>query len=203
MAEEERSPRSDEPVAPEPLDLARIAGEDPSDRAAWILLETYRWTVLYGEAPYDEVWDGREGYPSTRDVVEVFGSWEDLWELTGLYDSYYLRALDAADEDYEKFLAERDELRSERSDMRREAGKLREERAKLEDRLREMRRQVERAKEKGDAAQDALAAERARAERAERRAEAAEQAAAARDVSSPTQASAPSSSDSERVEELR
>jgi hypothetical protein len=175
----EPQPPPDEPVAPAPLELERIAGEDPSGRAAWILLETYRWTVLYGEAPYDEVWDGREGYPSTRDVVEVFGGWEELWELTDLYDSYYLRALDAADEDYEKFLAERDELRSERSATRREASKARAERERLEDRLREMRRQVENAKEKASAATDGLAAERARAERAERRAQAAERDAGA------------------------
>jgi hypothetical protein len=197
---ERRPPESDEPVAPDPLELERIAAEDPSGRAAWILLETYRWTVLYGEAPYEEVWDGRAGYPSTRDVVEVFGSWEDLWELTGLYDSYYLRALDAADEDYEKFLAERDELRAERQAMRREASKLRDERAKLEDRLREMRRQVEKAKAKGDAAQDTLAAETARAERAERRAEAAEEAmTSSRDAS----AAPAQPRDDERVDELR
>jgi hypothetical protein len=201
MAESgQRPPESDEPVAPDPLELERIAAEDPSGRAAWILLETYRWTVLYGEAPYDEVWDGREGYPSTSDVVEVFGSWEDLWELTGLYDSYYLRALDAADEDYEKFLAERDELRAERQAMRREASKLRDERAKLEDRLREMRRQVDKAKTKGDAAQGALAAETARAERAERRAQAAETARATPDNSPAANAPQP---DDERIPELR
>ncbi|MDX6698399.1 MAG: hypothetical protein QOE65_1796 [Solirubrobacteraceae bacterium] len=195
-----RPPESEEPVAPDPLDLQRIAGDDPSGRAAWILLETYRWTVLYGEAPYDEVWDGREGYPSTRDVVEVFGGWEDLWELTGLYDSYYLRALDAADEDYEKFLAERDELRTERTAMRREASKLRDERAKLEDRLREMRRQVEKAKAKGDAAQDTLAAETARADRAERRAEAAESQAA---QPQPSISPHPHAPEDDRVSELR
>jgi len=212
MAEPDRPPE-EEPVAPDPLDLERIAGEDPSGRAAWILLETYRWTVLYGEAPYDEVWDKREGYPSTKDVVEVFGGWEDLWELTGLYDSYYLRALDAADEDYEKFLAERDELRAERQAMRREASRLRDERAKLDDQLREMRRQVERAKEKGGSAQDALTAERARAERAERRASTAEQEAeaAAREAARAAEragggapAGAISSEDAEaRIAELR
>lgn len=190
-----------EPVAPEPFDLERTVAEDESGRAARILLETYRWTVLYGEAPYDEVWDGREGYPSTHDVVEVFGSWEDLWELTGLYDSYYLRALDAADEDYEKFLAERHELRAERQATRREANKLRAERERLEDRLRELRRQTEKAKEKQRSAQDALTAERARAERAERRAQAAERAAA----EAPAQpVAAPASEDAEdRIAELR
>ncbi len=191
----------DEPVAPEPFELERIVAEDDSGRATWILLETYRWTVLYGEAPYDEVWDGRDGYPSTRDVVEVFGSWENLWELTGLYDSYYLRALDAADEDYEKFLAERHELRAERQATRREANKLRAERERLEDRLRELRRQTEKAKEKQRSAQDALTAEQARAERAERRAEAAERGAAA----APAQpVAAPASEDAEaRIAELR
>lgn len=196
---------ADQPVAPEPLDLERIAGGDPSGRAAWILLETYRWTVLYGEAPHDEVWDGREGYPSTRDVVEVFGSWEDLWELTGLYDSYYLRALDAADEDYEKFLAERDELRAERQAARREQSKARAERECLEDRLRELRRQVDRAKEKMDAARGELASERARAERAERRAQAAEEEAeAARGApAAPAERSAGGEDAEARVSELR
>jgi hypothetical protein len=80
-------------VYPDPLDLEQAVGEDPDGKAAWILLETYRWTVLHGEAPYDKVWDNREGYPSTRDVVAAFGSWENLWELAGLYDSYHLRAL--------------------------------------------------------------------------------------------------------------
>jgi predicted nucleic acid-binding Zn-ribbon protein len=200
MAEAERPPeeQSQEPVAPEPLDLERIAGEDASGRAAWILLETYRWTVLYGEAPYDEVWDRREGYPSTRDVVEVFGGWEDLWELTGLYDSYYLRAVDAADEDYEKFLAERADLRAQRQATQRELGKARQERESLDDRLREMRRQVDRAKEKASAATDALASERARAERAERRAEAAE-----REVRAPAPAPSPAPAPDDRVAELR
>ncbi|MDX6650302.1 MAG: hypothetical protein QOJ97_2253 [Solirubrobacteraceae bacterium] len=190
----EPQPPPDEPVAPDPLELERIAGEDPSGRAAWILLETYRWTVLYGEAPYDEVWDGREGYPSTRDVVEVFGGWEELWELTGLYDSYYLRALDAADEDYEKFLAERDELRAERQATNRELGKARQERERLDDRLRDMRRQVEKAKEKAGTATDALTAERARADRAERRAQAAERAA-----ERPSSRDAPAAHDEEAV----
>ena len=191
-----RENEPEEPVAPEPLDLERITGEDPSGRAAWILVETYRWTVLYGEAPYDEVWDGRDGYPSTHDVVEVFGGWENLWELTGLYDSYYLRALDAADEDYERFLAERDELRAERQAAHREAGKARQERGRLDDRLREMRRQVDNAKEKAKVAQDALTAERARAERAERRAETAEHPPEA-----PAPVPAPAADD--RVAELR
>ncbi len=178
MAEEE--PPEGEIYYPDPLDLAKAVGDDPDGRAAWILLETYRWTVLHGEAPYDKVWDGREGYPSTRDVVEAFGSWENLWELAGLYDSYHLRALDAADEEYEQVLEERKALREDRQKAQREAARARKEAERLEDRLRDMRRQVERAKEKADRATDALAGERSRAERAERRAQGAEHAAAAR-----------------------
>jgi predicted nucleic acid-binding Zn-ribbon protein len=179
MAEEPEPPQ-EELVYPDPLDLERMVGEDPDGKAAWILLETYRWTVLHGEAPYDKVWDNREGYPSTRDVVEAFGSWENLWELAGLYDSYHLRALDAADEEYEQVLEERKALREDRQKAQREASRARKEAERLEDRLREMRRQVERAKEKAEGATDALAAERTRAERAERRAEEAERAAAQR-----------------------
>jgi predicted nucleic acid-binding Zn-ribbon protein len=179
MAEEPEPPQ-EELVYPDPLDLERMVGEDPDGKAAWILLETYRWTVLHGEAPYDKVWDNRKGYPSTRDVVEAFGSWENLWELAGLYDSYHLRALDAADEEYEQVLEERKALREDRQKAQREASRARKEAERLEDRLREMRRQVERAKEKAEGATDALAAERTRAERAERRAEEAERAAARR-----------------------
>lgn len=179
MAQEPEPPQ-EELVYPDPLDLEQAVGEDPDGKAAWILLETYRWTVLHGEAPYDKVWDNREGYPSTRDVVAAFGSWENLWELAGLYDSYHLRALDAADDEYEQVLEERKALREDRQKAQREASRARKEAERLEDRLREMRRQVERAKEKAEGATDALAAERTRAERAERRAEDAERAAAER-----------------------
>jgi DNA-binding ferritin-like protein len=179
MAQDPEPPQEEELVYPDPLDLERMVGEDPDGRAARILLETYRWTVLHGEAPYDKVWDHRDGYPSTRDVVDVFGSWENLWELAGLYDSYHLRALDAADDEYEQVLAERKALREDRQKAQREASRARKEAERLEDRLREMRRQVERAKEKADSATDSLAAQRARAERAERRAQGAERAAGA------------------------
>ena len=177
---QEPDPPQEELVYPDPLDLEQAVGEDPDGKAAWILLETYRWTVLHGEAPYDKVWDNREGYPSTRDVVAAFGSWENLWELAGLYDSYHLRALDAADDEYEQVLEERKALREDRQKAQREASRARKEAERLEDRLREMRRQVERAKEKAEGATDALAAERTRAERAERRAEDAERSAAER-----------------------
>jgi predicted nucleic acid-binding Zn-ribbon protein len=179
MAQEPEPPQ-EELVYPDPLDLERVVGEDPDGKAAWILLETYRWTVLHGEAPYDKVWDSRDGYPSTRDVVKAFGTWENLWELAGLYDSYHLRALDAADEEYEQVLEERKALREDRLKAQREASRARKEAERLEDRLREMRRQVDKAKEKADGATDALAAERARAERAERRAQDAERAVARR-----------------------
>src|SRR4051794_38549872 len=179
MADEPPGPE-EEIHYPDPIDLQRMVGEDPDGTKTWILLEAYRWTVLHGEAPYDKVWDDREGYPSTRDVVAAFGSWENLWELAGLYDSYHLRALDAADEEYEQVLEERKALREERQKAQREAARARKEAERLEDRLREMRRQVDKAKEKGQAAGDALTAERARAERAERRAQEAERAAAQR-----------------------
>ena len=194
---EETPPSEEEIYYPDPIDLKRMVGEDPEGQGVWILLETYRWTVLHGEAPYDKVWDDREGYPSTRDVVEVFGSWENLWELAGLYDSYHLRALDAADEEYEQVLEERKALREDRQKAHREAARARKEAERLEDRLREMRRQVERAKEKADSATDALTAERARAERAERRAQEADRAA----VSSAAPAPAVATED-DRVPEL-
>jgi predicted nucleic acid-binding Zn-ribbon protein len=178
-AEPESEPEQDEIFYPEPLDLEAADIDDPDGRAAWILLETYRWTVLHGEAPYDQVWDSREGYPSTRDVVEVFGSWENLWELAGLWDSYHLRALDAADEEYEQVLQERKKLREDRQKAQREASRARKEAERLEDRLREMRRQTDKAKAKAGEATDALTAERARAERAVRRAEEAERRVAA------------------------
>src|SRR3954454_4950336 len=201
---------ADEPPAPEeeihypdPIDLQRMVGEDPDGKGAWILLETYRWTVLHGEAPYDKVWDDREGYPSTRDVVEDFGSWENLWDLAGLYDSYHLRALDAADEEYEQVLEERKALRAGRQAAQREAGRLRKEAERLEDRLREMRRQVDRAKEKADAATDGLAAERSRAERAERRAQEAESALTERPAGPQAAVPAPAADDEDRQAELR
>jgi predicted nucleic acid-binding Zn-ribbon protein len=198
MAEEPEPPQ-DELVYPDPLDLERVVGEDPGGKAAWILLETYRWTVLHGEAPYDKVWDNREGYPSTRDVVAAFGSWENLWELAGLYDSYHLRALDAADEEYEQVLEERKALREDRQKAQREASRARKEAERLEDRLREMRRQVDKAKEKADGATDTLAAERTRAERAERRAEEAERAAARRPAAA-AQPAAPVDDDGREAE---
>jgi hypothetical protein len=192
-------PHEEEIYYPEPLDLEQAVGQDPDGKAAWILLETYRWTVLHGEAPYDKVWDNRDGYPSTRDVLAAFGSWENLWELAGLYDSYHLRALDAADEEYEQVLGERKALREDRVKAQREAARARKEAERLEDRLREMRRQVDKAKEKAESATDSLTAERARAERAERRAQEAE-AAARRPPLSPAPA-APAVDDG-RVAEL-
>jgi hypothetical protein len=207
MAEEappDEAAAEEEIYYPDPLDLERVAGDDPDGQKAWILLETYRWTVLHGEAPYDKVWDNREGYPSTGDVVAAFGSWENLWELAGLYDSYHLRALDAADEEYEQVLEERKALREDRIKAQREAARARKEAERLEDRLREMRRQVDKAKEKGQSATDALSAERARAERAERRADEAERAAASRPAAAPAQP-APSTDDGragELLEEL-
>lgn len=197
MAEE--APPEEEVYYPDPLDLERAAGPDPDGTKSRILLETYRWTVLHGEAPYDKVWDNREGYPSTRDVVAAFGSWENLWELAGLYDSYHLRALDAADEEYEQVLEERKALREDRIKAQREAARARKEAERLEDRLREMRRQVDKAKEKGQSASDALAAERARAERAERRAQEAERASAQRPAAPAQPAPAP---DDGRADEL-
>ncbi len=200
MAQEPEPPQ-EELVYPDPLDLEQAVGEDPDGKAAWILLETYRWTVLHGEAPYDKVWDNREGYPSTRDVVAAFGSWENLWELAGLYDSYHLRALDAADDEYEQVLEERKALREDRQKAQREASRARKEAERLEDRLREMRRQVERAKDKAEGATDALAAERTRAERAERRAEDAEHAAAERPAAA-AEPAAPAEEDGREVELL-
>jgi predicted nucleic acid-binding Zn-ribbon protein len=203
MAEDADAPQ-EQIVYPEPLDLERAVGEDPDGRAAWILLETYRWTVLHGEAPYDQVWDGREGFPSTRDVVEVFGSWENLWELAGLYDSYHLRALDAADEEYEQAVEERKALRAERQTAQREQARLRREADRLEDRLREMRRQMEAAKRKADEAQGALAQERARAERAEERAGEAEEAVAERPApSAPEETGAAPTDWADREADLR
>jgi hypothetical protein len=200
---QDAEPPQDELVYPDPLDLERMVGENPDERATWILLETYRWTVLHGEAPYDKVWDGREGYPSTRDVVEVFGSWENLWELAGLYDSYHLRALDAADDEFEQVLEERKALREDRQKTQREAARARKEAERLEDRLREMRRQVDKAKEKAEGATDALTAERARAERAERRAADAERAAAERPaVAEPAAPAADDGREAELLEEL-
>jgi hypothetical protein len=203
MAQEPEPPQ-EELVYPDPLDLERLVGDDPDGKAAWILLETYRWTVLHGEAPYDKVWDNREGYPSTRDVVQAFGSWENLWELAGLYDSYHLRALDAADEEYEQVLEERKALREDRQKAQREAARARKEAERLEDRLREMRRQVDKAKQKADEATDAVAAERARAERAERRAQEAERAAAQRPAAraEPAPPAADGAREAELLEEL-
>jgi TolA-binding protein len=176
-------PDTPEPAAPEPEQTEQAAERapatepaqlpegyrrpDPTGRAGWILLETYRWTVLHGQAPYPEDWEEDPEYPSTREIEELFGSWEDLWEIAGLYDSHYLRQLDAHDEQAKR-------LDEERRGTRREATRLRREAERLEDRLREMRRQVESAKGKAEEAQGALAAQRVRAERAERRADAAE-----------------------------
>jgi hypothetical protein len=166
----EASPPPDDAAQGEPAQLPEgYRRPDPTGRASWILLETYRWTVLHGQAPYPEDWEEDPEYPSTREIEELFGSWEDLWEIAGLYDSHYLRQLDAHDEDSRK-------LDQERRTTRREAGRLRREAERLEDRLREMRRQVDGAKRKAEEARGDLSAQRARAERAERRAEAAEKA---------------------------
>ena len=133
--------------------------------------------------------------------MAAFGSWENLWELAGLYDSYHLRALDAADEEYEQVLGERKALREDRQKAQREAARARKEAERLEDRLRDMRRQVEKAKEKAEGATDALSAERSRAERAERRAQEAEHAAAQRPAA-PAEPASPAAGDAEREAEL-
>jgi hypothetical protein len=136
---------------------------DPTGRAAWILLETYRWVVQRAEAPGPEVWDDEPEFPGTREVEELFGSWEQLWEAAGLYDAPYFKALDEAD-------AEHEDLASRRDATEREAARLRTEAERREAQMRELRRQAERAREKADRERAELQAESARADAAERRA---------------------------------
>jgi hypothetical protein len=145
---------------------------DPTGRAAWILLETYRWVVQRAEAPGPEVWDELDDFPSTREVEELFGSWEQLWDAAGLYDAPYFRALEDAD-------AEHADLAERRDATEREAARLRAEAARREAQMRELRRQAEAAREKADRERADLQAERARADAAERRAEEADRRAAA------------------------
>jgi hypothetical protein len=140
---------------------------DPTGRAAWILLETYRWVVQRAEAPGPEVWDDEPEFPGTREVEELFGSWEQLWEAAGLYDAPYFKALDEAD-------AEHEDLASRRDATEREAARLRTEAERREAQMRELRRQADRAREKADRERAELQAESARADAAERRATEAE-----------------------------
>src|SRR5437764_9185806 len=145
---------------------------DPTGRAAWILLETYRWVVQRAEAPGPEAWDDLPDFPSSREVEELFGSWEQLWDAAGLYDAPYFRALEDAD-------AEHADLAERRDATAREAARLRTEAERREAQMRELRRQAEAAREKADRERGDLQAERARGDAAERRAEEAERRAAA------------------------
>jgi hypothetical protein len=162
---------SDAPEAPGPAAPPAAADgpprNDPTGRAAWILLETYRWVVQRAEAPGPEVWDDEPEFPGTREVEELFGSWEQLWEAAGLYDAPYFKALDEAD-------AEHEDLASRRDATEREAARLRTEAERREAQMRELRRQAERAREKADRERAELQAESARADAAERRAAEAE-----------------------------
>src|SRR5919204_3531840 len=151
------------PAAPKPL-------PDPTGRAAWILLETYRWVVQHAEAPGPEVWDDRPEFPGSAEVEELFGSWEHLWDAAGLYDAPYFKALEDADVEHEQ-LAER------RDATQREAARLRAEAKRREAQMRELRRQADRAREKADAERAQLQDARARADAAERHAQTAERRA--------------------------
>src|SRR5919198_4790500 len=158
------SPPDTPPAAPRPL-------PDATGRAAWILLETYRWVVQHAEAPGPEHWDDLPDFPSSAEVEELFGSWEHLWDAAGLYDAPYFKALEDADVEHEQ-LAER------RDATEREAARLRAEADRREAQMRELRRQAERSREKADAERAQLQEARARADAAERRAETAEHRAA-------------------------
>jgi hypothetical protein len=179
----ESSPPRGQPAGPSGAESAPPRGQpagpasaplrsDPTGRAAWILLETYRWVVQRAEAPGPEVWDDQPEFPSSREVEELFGSWEQLWEAAGLYDAPYFKALDEAD-------AEHDDLATRRDATEREAARLRDEAERREAQMRELRRQAERAREKADRERAELQAANARAEAAERRAVEAERRAAA------------------------
>jgi hypothetical protein len=164
----------DEASAPGPSPPAAPAARplpDATGRAAWILLETYRWVVQHAEAPGPEHWDDLPDFPSSAEVEELFGSWEHLWDAAGLYDAPYFKALEDADVEHEE-LAER------RDATQREAARLRAEAERREAQMRELRRQAERAREKADAERAQLQDARARADAAERRAETAEHRAA-------------------------
>src|SRR5438067_1068166 len=124
------------------------------------------------DAPGPEAWDDLPDFPSSREVEELFGSWEQLWDAAGLYDAPYFRALEDADAGQ----ADRAERRDATA---REAARLRTEAERREAQMRELRRQAEAAREKADRERGDLQAERARGDAAERRAEEAERRAAA------------------------
>jgi hypothetical protein len=157
----EGRPPAEAPSAATPPGAAPLP--DPTGRAAWILLETYRWVVQRAEAPGPEVWDDLPDYPSSAEVEELFGSWEHLWDAAGLYDAPYFKALEDAD-------AEHDELDARREATEREAARLRDEAERREAQMRELRRQAETAREKADRERAALQAANARADAAERQA---------------------------------
>jgi hypothetical protein len=186
QAEPEDAP-ADGKAEAEPSDAAAASAEKPPEKAdqepapqqrplpdatgrgAWILLETYRWVVFYGYAPAAEDWDDLPDFPSSAEIKELFGSWEQLWEHAGLYDSEYLWRLDETDK-------ERKQLAEDQRESRRHASRLAEERRRHKDQVRELERQAENSRRKAAEDRERLIAERARTERAEERAEAAERA---------------------------
>ncbi|MDQ6915445.1 MAG: hypothetical protein M3155_06495, partial [Actinomycetota bacterium] len=106
--EASEAPDAPEQTAPSAPAADAAPRTDPTGRAAWILLETYRWVVQRGEAPGPEVWDDLAEFPDSREVEELFGSWEQLWEAAGLYDAPYFKALDEADAEHEDLASRRD-----------------------------------------------------------------------------------------------
>src|SRR5919204_583666 len=98
-AERAASERPPEQAAAEPTPGSAPSRPlpDPTGRAAWILLETYRWVVQHAEAPGPEHWEDLPDFPSSAEVEELFGSWEHLWDAAGLYDAPYFKALEDAD----------------------------------------------------------------------------------------------------------
>jgi hypothetical protein len=142
---------------------------DATGRGAWILLETYRWVVFYGYAPGPEDWDELPDFPSSAEIKELFGGWEQMWEHAGLYDSEYLWRLDETDK-------ERKQLAEDQRESRRHASRLAEERRRHKDQVRELERQAENSRRKAAEDREAVIAERSRAERAEERAGGAERA---------------------------
>src|SRR5919204_1194532 len=171
-AERAASERPPEQAAAEPTPGSAPSRPlpDPTGRAAWILLETYRWVVQHAEAPGPEHWEDLPDFPSSAEVEELFGSWEHLWDAAGLYDAPYFKALEDADVEHEQ-LAER------RDATQREAARLRAEAERREAQMRELRRQAERSREKADAERAQLQDARARADAAERHAQTAERRA--------------------------
>src|SRR5688500_7400058 len=85
----------------EELGLLDADREPPKGDASWwadtrdaldrleIIHAVWRWAGLTGGAPESEDWDAQQGWPTETEVTQVFKSWDEMLEQSGIGDALF------------------------------------------------------------------------------------------------------------------